>query len=348
MNVLKDLSTEIPDTNSFHWNFDEFSCDDGISLAVGYRSLERSANLKNQCSDENCNLVLFNNWAPCEYGQAKVFQNIDAVRGEDHFDNVLTICPYTAKWRNSNSVCKKYIYSFYPYSRSIVPTTFKKKYDVIYHGGIHGKEHVAALKVMQKYKYRYSSLDFGINRLTRKSLRYATDVNLPFQEKISRISECKISIGFNLIHVSRSHLANIRNYSRALPDDADFFYGLKYTGLFKNWPWVGVLPQFKTRIHEAAISRTVNLVYRDPWNVIEDYYQPSKEFIYFSSDEDLDSKIRWVLDNWDSSEIQDLIESAFIKASRYTTENFMARYSAVLSSRCPEKHVNFGCSSFWE
>lgn len=346
MKLLKDLSSEIKDTNSNHWNFELHENDDGNALAVGINWTSRRDVNFNRLHDST-RLVLFNNWAPCEYAQRDLRNGVDAVQMENKFDYVLTICPYTAKWRNMNAPYGKYIYAFYPYSAHLIPDAREKKYDVIYHGGIHGKEHIMAMKVMKKYKYRYISLDYGINPLTRSYLRFATDINLPFVKKIERIAESKISICFNLIHVSYRHYKNMKHYSSELRMGNKFFDSLNPLKIFKNYPWVGVLPQFKTRIHEAAISRCINLVFNDGWNVIEDYYEPEKEFIYFTSEEDLDEKIAYILNNWETQEIQNVIEAAYTKAIRYTSENFMTMYSKVIKSDTPLSSITFDNEGFW-
>lgn len=346
MKLLKDLSSEIEDTNSNHWNFESYASDDENALAVGINWLSRN-DIDFHRSQHESKIVLFNNWAPCEYAQRDLRKGIDAIRNEEKFDYVLTICPFTAKWRNANSFRAKYIYAFYPYSKHLIPAARRKKYDVIYHGGIHGKEHVMAMKVMREYNYRYISLDYGINPLTKSYLRYATDINLPFSEKIAKISETKISICFNLIHVSFRHYNNIMMYCSELSECNDFFNGLSPINIFKNYPWIGVLPQFKTRIHEAAISRCINLVYKDPWNIVEDYYQPDKEFIYFTNENDLREKISYILDNWDTTKIQNIVDAAYSKAMRYTSENFMKIYSSIISNDFPLDLVNFQEDDFW-
>ena len=347
MKIFKDLSVEIPDTNSNHWKFEPFESDDGNTLAVGFNSL-----LQKGFDDCRRNIeskvVLFNNWSPCEYATRDLKNGVDATHVEDKFDYILTICPYIANWRNQNSEDKRYIYAFYHYSTDIVPPKKEKKYDVIYHGGIHGKEHIWAMKVMMKKNYRYLSLDYGINPLTRRYLRYATDTNLPFKKKLERIAECKISICFNLIHVSYKHYKNMMAYRSDLKVGGEFFDGLKPYHLLKHYPWIGILPQFKTRVHEAAISRCVNLVYRDEWNVIEDYYEPGKEFIYFDSEKDLQEKIDYILQNWESDNIQGIVSAAYQKATRYTSENFMKNYSRVIASGSPVQASTFAQKKFWD
>jgi hypothetical protein len=344
--IFKDLSIEIPDTNSYHWNFEPFQQEDGNILAVGFNSLNQSG-FEACRSSEGARVALFNNWAPCEYAQRNVKKGIDAVEAEEKFDYVLTICPYSAEWRNQNSSKKRYIYSFYPYSPEIIPPKTEKKYDAIYHGGIHGKEHLMAMRVLMKINYRYLSLDYGINPLTQRYLKYATDINLPFKEKIKKIAECKISVCFNLIHVSYKHYKNICEYRSQLRLGGTFFDELKPFHFLTNYPWIGVLPQFKTRIHEAAISRTVNLVYRDKWNIVEDYYEPDREFIYFDDEADLQKKVEFILTKWDSDYIQQMVEAAYTKAMRYTSANFMEKYSRILRAAEPASEPSFNQTSFW-
>ncbi len=346
MKIFKDLTNEIPDTNSHHWNFEPYESDDGNILAVGYNSLSHSK-FNSYRRDQYSHVVLFNNWAPCEYAQRDLKKGVDSIHAEDEFDYVLTICPFTAAWRNLNSNKARYIYAFYPYSTAIVPPVMEKKYDAIYHGGIHGKEHVMAMRAIMNTNYRYLSLDYGINPLTRRYLRYATDINLPFKKKVERIAECKISICFNLIHVSYKHYRNIMAYRSTLNKGGELFEALNPFHLVKNYPWVGVLPQFKTRVHEAAISRCINLIYRDPWNIIEDYYEPDKEFIYFDNEADLRKKMNYVLQNWEGDHIRSIVESAYQKAARYTSENFMKIYSKILLTESPAKYPNFSQDPFW-
>ena len=84
-----------------------------------------------------------------------------------------------------------------------------------------------------------------------------------------------------------------------------------------------VKPQFKTRMHEAAISRTINLVMKDNWNVAERYYKPNEDFLYFEDKKDLKNKIDDVLNNW--KDYENMIENAYNKAMNYTTEKFVEK-----------------------
>ena len=86
----------------------------------------------------------------------------------------------------------------------------------------------------------------------------------------------------------------------------------------------GTIPQQKTRAIESAVNKCLMLVRRDPWNVIEHWFQPDVDFIYYNDEDDLANKINEVLLDWDS--YSSIIENAFQKVvSNYTTEKFVNR-----------------------
>ena len=312
MLILEDLTAEIPDTNSYHWGLRELSEDDGKNvLMYGYNS---SANKNFHDRTSGYNKIYFNNWAPCEFAQKVDHNNLTPMNYDDSFQVIYSICPYTVKWLNSTQNTKKYKYIFYPFHKKLIPSSQDKKYDVIYHGGIHGKEHVSALNTMKSYNYRYCTMTRGINNLTRYFLPIATNTDLQFKDKIDLVAQTKISICYNLVHV--------------MPEQIDRILGLSEFTKNKAFSSVGpgkwnVMPQFKTRVHEAAISKTLNLVRRDDWNVIEDFYEPDKDFIYFENEDDLSLKIDAILSDWDSYD--EMIERAYAKALNYTTENFVLK-----------------------
>ena len=310
MLILEDLSAEIPDTNSYHWNLKELSNDDGKNvLMYGYNS---SANKHFHDRTDKYNKIYFNNWAPCEFAQERDHNGFTPFEYDYRFDKIYSICPFTTEWLNNLHQNDKYKYIFYPFNKNLIPQIQEKKYDVIYHGGIHGKEHISALRTMKNYNYRYCTMTHGINNLTRHFLPMATNTNLQFKDKINLVAESKISICYNLVHVMEDQIKRILNRPRVSENKAFSTVGA----------W-NVMPQFKTRIHEAAISRTLNLVRRDKWNVIEDFYEPDREFIYFDNESELSEKIDDILANWNN--YQDVIENAFNKSLNYTTENFISK-----------------------
>jgi len=64
------------------------------------------------------------------------------------------------------------------------------------------------------------------------------------------------------------------------------------------------------------VSKTINLVERDPWNVIEDWYEPDKHFVYFDNNNDLSNKIKNILGDWPS--YQQMLEDSY----NHSIENY--------------------------
>ena len=309
MLILEDLSIEVPDTNAHHWRLQDYSePSDTEVLMYGYNA---SAN---QSFQERCKnfsrRVYFNNWAPCEFAQYLPHNDQTAFEYEGFFNEVYSICPYTSEWLNGILHDREYKCVFYPFKEVLAPASTTKKYDVIYHGGIHGQEHINCLLIMKEFNYRYITMTHHINELTQRCLPYATNVNLAFQEKINLVAQSKISVCYNIVHIAPQHIPAIKSYK-----------GWQANEAFREVDGRNIMPQFKTRAHEAAISRTLNLVHRDKWNIMERYYEPESEFIYFDNEWDLRMRIKDVLENWESYE--EVIERAYEKAMNYTTDKFI-------------------------
>ena len=311
MRIIGDLSAEVPDTNSYHWNLMEKSQDSHDEvLMYGYDTCANPKLHQEYASFRR--KIYFNNWAPCEFAQFKDHHGKTALEYDEYFDEIYSICPYTCDWLNSLALGRDYKCIFYPFRKEIVPQQPPtKEYDVIYHGGIHGSEHALCLMIMKEFNYRYVTMTHHINQMTQRYLPFATNVNLPFTKKLDVVAQSKISICYNFVHVLPQHIPAIKLHKE---------WGSNLA--FSEIGGRNVMPQFKTRIHEAAISRTLNLVQRDRWNIIERYYEPDREFVYFDRADDLRNRIKDVLANWGS--YQGVVENAYQKAMNYTTDNFVA------------------------
>jgi len=309
--ILKDLSAEVPDTNAFHMKLEEFSEEDNRDtvLMYGYDSAHNK-DFHERCRDFK-RKIYFNNWAPCEFAHLQDHNGKTPIEYDDYFDEIYSICPYTSKWLNDKKLGREYKPIFYPFCQSLIPPTLEKQYDVIYHGGIHGKEHLDCLRVMASFNYRYCTMTHHINQTTQICLPLATNVNLSFQEKINLVAKTKISVCYNLAHINPEHIPAIKTHDKWNENEA---FGAFIRG--RN-----VMPQFKTRMHEAAISKTLNLVFRDEWNIAEKYYKPDEDFIYFNNAQDLDQKIRDINSNW--KDYESIVENAYNKAMNYTTDKFV-------------------------
>jgi hypothetical protein len=301
MKIYKNLSIEIPGTNTHYFNIDEFEdYNQEHALYYGYSFLENGVDV--DLLKKHTRNIYFNVTMPTEFCSN---QNLNA---DDLFSEIWTICPYSVNWLNKIKNTNKYKTIFYPFNKKDIPTNTIKKYDVVYHGGIHGEKYVKMLENISKFNYRYLTQLHGINQQTQQMLTYATNTNLSNEEKLRVISESKISICFNNFEVRNTQdLNNIKNKPFWSLNDA-----------FKHIDDLKLIPQFKSRCNEAAFCKTLNLVQRDPWNLIEKYYE-TDEFVYFDSVDELPNIINNILNNWEN--YQPMIEKAFLKSLNYTTEN---------------------------
>lgn len=116
---------------------------------------------------------------------------------------------------------------------------------------------------------------------------FETDIAVSYEEKLDLISRSKISVVHNLL-----------------------IYGT---------------PQLKSRIFESAFSKTLMLVLKDDYNVIEDWFVEGEDFIYFETMEDLSKTIDTVLAGY--SDYHHIIDNAYNKAvNEYTTKKFVEKY----------------------
>jgi hypothetical protein len=115
----------------------------------------------------------------------------------------------------------------------------------------------------------------------------ATDRNINYIQKLRLISECKI----------------------------DVCHGLVGNGT----------PQTKSRYFEAAFCKSLNLMHKDQWNCIEEWFTPNEHFIYFETEDELCDLIKDVSTNYEK--YIPIVEAAYQKAMKeYTTEQFVRKY----------------------
>ena len=210
-------------------------------------------------------------------------------------DKVLTLCPYTAELFDNRT------FVFFPFSEDWVPDEQEKIIDVSYFGSIDTVPSWRSYiqNVFTKYNFRFGHYNMG---------------NVPrcsYQDKLRMLSQSKIAVVHGLWGTSsnRGHM----DYPRASEN-------LAFKHLDK-----GVGPQVKSRMFESAFSRCVILCQRDDWNVIENWFTPDKEFMYFDDEQDLDKKINHIVNNY--NEFDDMRINAYNRAiNNYTTKHFVDRY----------------------
>lgn len=324
MLIISDLSGDYRDGYNTSLNIEQYSGDDdgdavffyGISCGINKDSLHRFKEYRRK--------ILLDLWSPCAF-----FADPNHFSILEGFDEVYSICPYTCDWTNDQLGKKVMKYSFYP----VTPDTIRpqenaggikgwvryflrqdvepgaseisdvnKRYDVCYVGGAYSQEHRSMIDIISKYKYIFVSQGQE-SEATHKSISNA--------EKINLVAKCKIGICFNKLYPTQGHIANVMNYA-AWQDNKAFSH------LHDPIP---IAPQIKTRLHELALCKTLILCHRDPWNLIEDYYEPGKDFLYFDRVEDLNTMIPEILQNMDS--YQHIVESAYAKVRNFSTANLV-------------------------
>ena len=87
----------------------------------------------------------------------------------------------------------------------------------------------------------------------------------------------------------------------------------------------GGTTQIKTRPFEAAFSKSLIICKKDQWNIIEEWFTPNEEFLYYNTTEELEDTIKDVLDNYEK--YSPMIEKAHNRAlNNYTTRHFIKKY----------------------
>ncbi|MBA4320325.1 MAG: hypothetical protein C0412_18160 [Flavobacterium sp.] len=238
------------------------------------------------------------------------------------YSKILTLCPFTAKWLNKKYNTNQRTSVFQPFNEQFIPLPAKKKNEVIYAGHIVSLEIENVIKTISKFNYRFIS--DSTNSLV-------TDKGVSYQEKLRLISETKISVVNNLLYPTYSHIQSVWSIPDYYNNEAFCFIPKRlprfvpniFKHLFISKEKV-VVPQIKQRLFEAAFCRSLILCQKDPFNVIEQFFSPEIEFVYYEEDK-LAERITEILSNFEH--YQPIINNAFKKAvAEYTTKRFAEKY----------------------
>jgi hypothetical protein len=324
MKIISDFTGDYKNGYNTALKIEMFSDDDdvvffyGIQCGIDKKLLDHHKSYRRK--------ILLDLWSPCAF-----FVDPNHFSIVDGFDEVYSICPYTSEWTNRQLGRKLMKYCFYHVSPDTInprnpvsifsrllnifksdnshsnsdssdPASLDKIYDVCYVGGIYSQEHKSMIDIISKYKYVF---------VTQSRAEKATHRYLSNSDKINLVGQCKIGICFNKLYPTDSQILNIKTY-------LDWQSNKAFDRLSDAEP---ICPQIKTRLHELALCKTLILCHRDPWNLVEDYYEPGQDFIYFENVHDLNKIIPEILANWDS--YQGIIDNAYRKVSNYFTRNLV-------------------------
>jgi len=231
---------------------------------------------------------------------------------DHYFDKIFTICPYTAEWLNKRQDNMKRILVCYPTNEKYIPKKTKKIYDIIYVGNIVAKNIRNDIDTISKFDYRLVS--FSNDKLV-------TDRGVSHKKKLKLISQSKIALVHNLLFVRPYHVYYIWR-AKDWKNNEAFKLIPRWHDFWKIFTNKNILiPQTKSRLFESALCRSLILCKKDPFNVIEYFFEPNKDFIYYEEGE-LEQKVKSILKNYDK--YQSVIENAYNKAlNNYTTKTFV-------------------------
>jgi hypothetical protein len=199
----------------------------------------------------------------------------------DKYDLIFNICPYTCNMLNDKYKTDKCVYTFFPLPE--VNLQIKDRiYDIFYSG--HYDSNIECLPMIYKIINKYMGNTFT-SLLKDISIKHSDS----FIKKMDIYSQTKICILHNIL----SNKYRCPGYSNYITD----IYCVKHL------PWhtseYNAVPQQKSRMFEGAMAGCILLVYKDKYNIIENYFKENDEFIYFENEEDLDAKVHMILDNYE-------------------------------------------------
>jgi hypothetical protein len=256
----------------------------------------------------------------------------------------LSVCPYTTEWLNKVQGAERRRFVFFPFDKNLLPQPTEKLYDVIYFGSILSREIFDIVKTISRFNYRFVApseekayaivQNSRIMRKLKKILRirprrdtYLTDKNVTHEQKLKLISQSKVTIVHNILFQNENGVWQIQktpgfrdNKAFALIPEKNILRSIADFFLRKEY----IVPQQKTRLFEAALCRSLILCRKDYFNIVEKFFTPDKEFVYYEKD-GLKEKLKDILEHYEK--YRPMIENAYQRAMReYTTDIFFEKY----------------------
>ena len=167
---------------------------------------------------------------------------------------------------------------------------------------------------------------------------------VPWKEKQMLSFQSKISVVWgDFLHTTNSC------YQYAI-DNFDWI-NFKYGNIQGNLNAL-ITPCIKSRIYDAAMSKSIILCYKSPFagefrrvnvgevesypynSAIEDFFIPGEDFIYFTDCNDLEKNILEILKNYDSGYYNQMIENAYKKLIKhFSTESYYEKNILPIAKR---------------
>lgn len=204
----------------------------------------------------------------------------------------LTLCPYTSQI--FNNILNKEI------SKNIFfPTDIKYIQDIL---GIPNFDD-------KIFNVQYTG--HNVSYETQKFINISDNI-IPndYLDKYKLLYNTKIVICHNVLFCAPNHISIYDTFIKYFPE-------LKNDNKY--------IPQLKSRVFESGFSKCIPLVMYEHTKIIENYFIPDIDFIYFFNLDDLNDKIAELLKNYDKYKI--IAENCYNKCiNNYTIEHFIDKY----------------------
>jgi glycosyltransferase involved in cell wall biosynthesis len=319
--VVQDLSDNYPDDLSHYTKFNEMGDDSNDNVLFADLGAVTNPFLRFQHKDYK-RKVAWTGEQPCAFttGRKEIF----GISGDfdDYFDKFYTVCPYSAEWLNTYFHKKeKFELAIIPYNENDIPQReYEKEFDAIYWGNLHFKAHldmVDAISMFNSNFYTVHPAHWSMPMDMPTMQKYAsliTGVSTPRREMWEVLRKTKIFVITNVLPLREEHIKSIKTIPNWEKNRA-----------FSHMDQM-IAPQMKTRAVEAAFNKTLCLVKKDPWNVIEEWFEPGVDFVYYENDAALPNAIETISKNWKDYEF--IVENAYKKAvENYTSQKLFQRMS---------------------
>src|SRR4051794_29041093 len=308
MPILAEGTKTYPDDPTRHFGFGRFADQAGdFWLAAGHFDFETIRPLDDQ------KIVYLDLEEPNRFFSADPAFNRQAY--EQTFHHIFTLCPYTAAWLNRLQGCPRRTPVFFPFNDRFIPERREKVFDVIYTG------HLVAPAVS---RLGDAIAPFNYRLVSQSDDPRVTDRSASYTYKLDLIARSRVTVVQNLLFLRPGHVRAAKATEGWEENEA--FADIVRAVEAGDEPAADevVAPQIKSRVFEAAFCRSLILCRRDQWNVIERFFEPGEEFVYYEEGQ-LRETLGRILADFGS--YQRVIDRAFERArEQYTTEAFVNRY----------------------
>ena len=302
--------------------FDRLSDDDHENIFFNGVEFIDQPSLLDKYSDSKRKSLLAH-WSPCEFLLNQDYYYLSAY---ENFTEVYSVCPFTCDFMNKYYGEEKFIYIPYPYTNTSIKEFYNYDATACWFGSIGGEEHANMIDIIRKFPYKYITSQQNTWLHHPYEYNACTHVNLSTDNKLEEVSKTKASLTFNKLYPKPNTPIN---------------GGFEGNPL-KIWEHLdkGIIPQFKVRTHEIASCKSLILCHKDPWNLIEDFYEEGKHFIYFETFSELEDILNDV--NKNIEKYIPIIDAAYEQVQKYSVESIFKFIKTKDKSLINWKNKNYG------